>query len=46
MTKEEAEKFASKNNLVYIETSAKEHTNVDRAFIEPATKILHSIETN
>jgi GTPase SAR1 family protein len=39
VTKEEGEKFAQENGLIFLETSAKTAANVEEAFINTATKI-------
>jgi len=43
VTKEEGEKFASENGLIFLETSAKTAANVEEAFINTATKIYENI---
>jgi Ras-related protein Rab-2A len=39
VSKEEGEKFAQENGLIFVETSAKTAANVEEAFIQTATKI-------
>ena len=39
VNKEEGEKFAQENGLIFVETSAKTAANVEEAFIQTATKI-------
>lgn len=41
---EEAQAFAQENNIMYMETSAKNGTNVEAAFIETAKQIFKKIE--
>ena len=41
---EEASEFAKAHGLEYIETSAKENTNVSEGFVSVAEKILAKIE--
>ena len=43
VTKEEGEKFAKENGLIFLETSAKTAANVEEAFIATATKIYENI---
>jgi len=43
VTKEEGEKFAKENGLIFLETSAKTAANVEEAFINTATKIYENI---
>ncbi len=42
---EEASEFVKANGLEYIETSAKENTNVSEGFVSVAEKILEKIES-
>lgn len=44
VTKEEGQKFASDNNLIFLETSAKTATNVEEAFVQTAQKIFTNIQ--
>lgn len=41
---EEASRFAQENGLIYMETSAKTGENVEKSFIDTATKIYQNIE--
>lgn len=43
VSKEEGEKFAKENGLIFLETSAKTAANVEEAFINTATKIYENI---
>mmetsp|Transcript_71759 Transcript_71759/g.83423 ORF Transcript_71759/g.83423 Transcript_71759/m.83423 type:complete len:213 (+) Transcript_71759:38-676(+) len=42
---EEGEKFAKKNNLMFLETSAKTAHNVEQAFFQTAEEVLKKVET-
>lgn len=44
MTKEEAEIYAKKNNLYFLELSAKYGTNVQEAFQSGSEEVLKKIE--
>lgn len=41
VSEEEAREYGEKNNMIYYETSAKEGTNVEQAFME-LTKKIHA----
>lgn len=43
VSKEEGEKFAKENGLIFLETSAKTAANVEEAFINTATKIYENV---
>lgn len=43
VSKEEGEKFAKDNGLIFLETSAKTAANVEEAFINTAQKIYENI---
>ncbi len=45
VSKEEGEKFAKENGLIFLETSAKTAANVEEAFINTAQKIYENIST-
>jgi len=45
VSKEEGEEFARKNNLTFLETSAKTSENVEQAFLDSANKIYNTTET-
>jgi len=42
----EAQKFADENNLLFVETSAKNGTNVEAAFVSAAKKIHEKVLCN
>jgi len=44
VTREEGEEFARKNNLTFLETSAKSAENVEQAFLESAQAIYNTTE--
>ena len=44
VSREEAEAYAEKQGLMYVETSAKESINVDEAFVGVAQSVLGSIK--
>ena len=46
VTKEEAENFAQKYNLIYLETSAKNNNNVDKLFEYFTYKLINYYENN
>ena len=46
VSKEEGEKFAQENGLIFLETSAKTAANVEEAFINTATKIYVTHHTH
>jgi Ras-related protein Rab-18 len=46
ISKEEGQEFASKNNLLYVETSSKEGINIDEPFEKLATNIIKKIREN
>jgi Ras-related protein Rab-2A len=46
ISKEEGEKFAQKNGLLFMETSAKTSVNVEEAFLTTARKIYENIQKN
>jgi len=46
VSREEGEAFAARNNLSFLETSAKTSENVDKAFLDSARKIYETTETN
>lgn len=43
---QEARAYAEKNKMIYYETSAKEGTNVEKAFVELATKVHHKVKSD
>ena len=45
VTKEEGEKFARDNGLIFLETSAKTAHNVEEAFVNTAQRIYENIQT-
>jgi len=45
VSREEGEEFARKNNLTFLEASAKTSENVEQAFLESANKIYNTTET-
>jgi GTPase SAR1 family protein len=45
VTLEEGQEFANKNELYFIETSAKDSINVENAFLHVAQEIVNQIET-
>ncbi len=45
VSKEEGEKFAKENGLIFLETSAKTAANVEEAFINTAQKIYENISS-
>ena len=45
-TKEEGEEFAQKNNLIYLETSAKNNNNVEKLFDYFTFKLIQYYENN
>eukprot|EP00048_Salpingoeca_helianthica_P014723 m.223205 g.223205 ORF g.223205 m.223205 type:complete len:214 (-) comp16198_c0_seq1:162-803(-) len=44
VTREEAQKFAEDNNLIFLEASAKTGENVEDAFLETAKKIFQNVQ--
>ena len=46
VTKEEGEEFAQKNNLIYLETSAKNNNNVEKLFDYFTFKLIQYYENN
>ncbi|EDQ85505.1 uncharacterized protein MONBRDRAFT_38811 [Monosiga brevicollis MX1] len=46
VTREEGEQFARENGLIFMETSAKNATNVEEAFIQTAQAIYSKIQEN
>ena len=46
VTKEEGEEFAQKNNLIYLETSAKNNNNVEKLFDYFTYKLIQYYENN
>lgn len=44
MSVEEGQKFAQENNLLFVETTAKDSTNVEDAFVGTARKIYENIQ--
>ena len=43
MTREEAQAFAESINVPYLETSAKERTNIEESFLQLATNIYECL---
>ena len=46
VTTEEGQRFADKNGLIFLETSAKTALNVEEAFLATARKIYDNIQRN
>ena len=44
VSKEEGERFAKENGLLFVETSARTAQNIEEAFIQTAAKILQNIQ--
>lgn len=44
ISREEAEDYAKKNGLLYVEASAKSNINVQESFLEPARAILQKVK--
>ena len=42
---EEANNFAQANNMLFVETSAKDNSNIDTVFVQSAERVLYKIDT-
>eukprot|EP01133_Synstelium_polycarpum_P001166 gene1166-1336_t len=45
VTQEEGARFADANNILFLETSAKDNTNVERAFEQSARNVIQLIKS-
>lgn len=45
VSEEEAQKFASDNRILYMETSAKTRLNIEQVFLETARRVFQNIES-